>query len=228
MNKQLINKYKPEFDHWLNEGKLLCYTEVEGPYYEVTDEKWDFVCDIGFIINDEYVELRKALINGKTIQIYDAIEQHPSDRTFDKFGWRFDKFGWRDFKSFTPSSSFSKTPDLYRIKPDEPKFKVGDFVRYVHSTPAKALEINNINGNRYYFTNSEMSCLEHELELWTPVKGEWCWFWDKCTPHRPTLRQYDIFPEGYSEENMFHDSEQNPFDFCEPFLNSRPSYLKDK
>ena len=126
------------------------------------------------------------------------------------------------------TNPFSKTPDFYRIKPDEPKFKVGDFVRYVHSTPAKALEINNINGNRYYFTNSEMSCLEYELELWTPVKGEWCWFWDKCTPHRPTLRQYDIFPEGYSEENMFHDSEQNPFDFCEPFLNSRPSYLKDK
>ena len=73
-----------------------------------------------------------------------------------------------------------------------------------------------------------MSCLEHELETWTPVKGEWCWFWDKCTPHRPTLRQYDIFPEGYGEENMFHDSEQNPFDFCEPFLNSLPSYLKDK
>ena len=70
--------------------------------------------------------------------------------------------------------------------------------------------------------------VSYELELWTPVKGEWCWFWDKCTPHRPTLRQYDIFPEGYSEENMFHDSEQNPFDFCEPFLNSRPSYLKDK
>ena len=169
MNKQLINKYKHEFDHWLNGGKLLCYTEVDGPYYVVTDVKWDFVCDIGFIINDEYVELRRALAEGKTIQIYDVIEQHPSDRTFDKFGWR-------DFKSFTASSSFSKTPDLYRIKPDEPKFKVGDFVRYVHSTPAKALEINNINGNRYYFTNSEMSCVEHELEPWTPVKGEWCWF----------------------------------------------------
>ena len=221
MNKQLINKYKHEFDHWLNGGKLLCYTEVDGPYYEVTDEKWDFVCDIGFIINDEYVELRKALAEGKTIQIYDVIEQHPSDRTFDKFGWR-------DFKSFTASSSFSKTPDLYRIKPDEPKFKVGDFVRYIHTTYPRALEINNINGNRYYFTNSEMSCVEHELEPWTPVKDEWCWFWDKCTPHRPTLRQYDIFPEGYGEENMFHDSEQNPFDFCEPFLNSLPSYLKDK
>ena len=116
-------------------------------------------------------------------------------------------------------------PSFLRIKP---KFKVGDFVRYIHANPPRALEINNINGDRYYFTNSKMSCMKHELELWTPIKGEWCWFWDKCTPHRPTLRQYDIFPEGYGEENMFHDSEQNPFDFCEPFLNSRPSHLKDK
>jgi hypothetical protein len=202
-----------EFDHWLNGGKLLCYTEVEGPYYEVTDEKWDFVCNIGFIINDEYVEFRKALAEGKTIQYKTA------------------HCNWIDYidNKGNPCNIFGTGGTYsYRIKPDEPKFKVGDFVRYVHSTPAKALEINNINGNRYYFTNSEMSCLEYELELWTPVKGEWCWFWDKCTPHRPTLRQYDIFPEGYSEENMFHDSEQNPFDFCEPFLNSRPSYLKDK
>ena len=216
MNKELINKYKPEFDHWLNEGKLLCYTEVEGPYYEVTDEKWDFVCDIGFIINDEYVELRKALAEGKTIQIYDVIEQHPSDRTFDKFGWR-------DFKSFTASSSFSKTPDLYRIKPDEPKFKVGDFVRYIHTTPRRALEINNINGNRYYFTNSEMSCVEHELEPWTPVKDEWCWFYDdkfKKSSHLAKFKQMS--------RQFFESEEIGIYDYCEPFLNSLPSYLKDK
>ena len=218
MNKQLINKYKPEFDHWLNGGKLLCYTEVDGPYYEVTDEKWDFVCDIGFIINDEYVELRKALAEGKTIQIYDVIEQHPSDRTFDKFGWR-------DFKSFTSSSSFSKTPDLYRIKPDEPKFKVGDFVRYVHSTPPRALEINNINGGRYYFINSEMSCLEHELEPWTPVKGEWCWFYDN-----PNKDKYCNLSKSGGESNgrCFKTNCGTPWNFCEPFLNSLPSYLKDK
>ncbi len=233
MNKQLINKYKPEFDHWLNEGKLLCYTEVDGPYYEVTDEKWDFVCDIGFIINDEYVELRKALTEGKIIQIYDVIEQHISNPSLDKFGWK-------DFKSFTASSPFSKTPDFYRIKPDEPKFKVGDFVRV---TPKSNRAITNSGTteftgiirviDKYNLCNikgiDNTDWFESDdIQLWTPVKDEWCWFWDKCTPHRPTLRQYDIFPEEYGEENMFHDSEQNPFDFCEPFLNSRPSYLKDK
>ena len=149
MNKQLINKYKSEFDHWLNEGKLLCYTEVEGPYYEVTDEKWDFVCDIGFIINDEYVEFRKALTEGKTIEYLGQSSNL-----------------WQELED----ANFNLHQTCYRIKPDEPKFKVGDFVRYAYSTPARALEINNINGNRYYFTNSEMSCLEHELSLGLQLK----------------------------------------------------------
>ena len=216
MNKQLINKYKPEFDHWLNGGKLLCYTEVEGPYYEVTDEKWDFVCDIVFIINDEYVELRKALAEGKTIQIYDGIYQHEYDPSLDRFGWR-------DFKSFTQSSTFSKSVGSYRIKPDEPKFKVGDFVRYIHSNTPKALEINNINGGRYYFINSEMSCLEHELEPWTPVKGEWCWFYDRSCNKYAYVAQFKEKNKQY-----FISNTDKYWNFCEPFLNSLPSYLKDK
>ena len=214
MNKQLINKYKPEFDHWLNGGSVLLgirdlvkstikwYPSVTDPFEEESTSG-----ELLIIINDDYKLYRKALAEGKIVQYLGQYSNM-----------------WHEVQE----PDFNLHPNCYRIKPDKPNFKVGDFVRYVHSTPARALEINNINGNRYYFTNSEMSCLQHELELWTPVKGELCWFWDKCTPHRPTLRQYDIFPEGYGEENMFHDSEQNPFDFCEPFLNSRPSHLKDK
>ena len=208
MNKELINKYKTEFDHWLNGGSVLINSDL-GWCPIATEFTWS--CNISvnalLVINDEYSEFRKALAEGKIVQY---LGQYSNV--------------WHE----VPEPNFNLHPTCYRIKPDKPNFKVGDFVRYIHSTTAIALEINNINGNRYYFTNSEMSCLEHELELWTPIKNEWCWFWDKCTPHRPTLRQYDIFPEGYGEENMFHDSEQNPFDFCEPFLNSRPSHLKDK
>ena len=221
MNKQLINKYKPEFDHWLNEGKILYKHMHSNAWWN--DEPWDYSPDyIGaIIINDDYAEFRKALAEDKIIQIYDVIEQHSSDRTFDRFGWR-------DFKSFTTSSSFSKTPDLYRIKPDQPKFKVGDFVTPLNrEINCSVWKIDKVLSCNTLVSNGIMLD-PRTIQLWTPVKGEWCWFWDKCTPHRPTLRQYDIFPEGYSEENMFHDSEQNPFDFCEPFLNSRPSYLKDK
>lgn len=205
MNKQLINKYKPEFDHWLNEGKLLCYTEVDGPYYEVTDEKWDFVCDIGFIINDEYYIYRKALAEGKTIEYLGQSSNV-----------------WHEVQE----PDFNLHPTCYRIKPDESKFKVGDFVRYIY-----ALEINNINGNRYYFTNSEMSCLEHELELWTPVKGEWCWFFND--DRIPTISQFVEVDDNITRK-YFAVYPNRPkalgswYKKCEPFLNSLPSHLKDK
>ena len=217
MNKELINKYKHEFDHWLNEGSVLINSDL-GWCPIATEFTWS--CNISvdalFVINDEYVELRKALAEGKTVQIYDAIYQHEYDPSLDRFGWR-------DFKFFTASSSFSKTPDLYRIKPDEPKFKVGDFVRYAHSTPARALEINNINGNRYYFTNSKMSCLKHELEPWTPIKGEWCWFYDKASNGYSCLGQFKEY-----NGRCFISTTGTSWNFCEPFLNSLPSYLKDK
>ena len=112
---------------------------------------------------------------------------------------------------------------INKYKPDEPKFKVGDFVRYAYSTPARALEINNINGNRYYFTNSEMSCLKHELEPWTPVKDEWCWFYDKASNKYSHLAKFNEM-----WKNKFRSTTDTPWQFCEPFLNSLPSYLKDK
>ena len=115
---------------------------------------------------------------------------------------------------------------INKYKPDEPKFKVGDFVKFTDISNKHPKQIIKIEDEVAYTEFNK--CLLTQLILWAPVKDEWCWFWDKCTPHRPTLRQYDIFPEGYGEDNMFHDSEQNPFDFCEPFLNSLPSYLKDK
>ena len=114
---------------------------------------------------------------------------------------------------------------INKYKPDEPEFKVGDFVRYIHTTYPRALEINNINGGRYYFINSEMSCLEHELEPWTPIKGEWCWFYDN--PNKDKYCNLSQFG-GESNGRCFISITDMHWNFCEPFLNSIPSYLKDK
>ena len=202
MNKELINKYKPEFDHFLNEGKIL-YKHIHSIAWW-NDEPWDYspVYITAIIINDEYSEFRKALAEGKTIEYLGQSSNV-----------------WHE----VPEPDFILHPTCYRIKPDGPKFKVGDFVRYVHSTPAKALEINNINGNRYYFTNSEMSCLEHELEPWTPVKDEWCWFYDSKSSKSAAVAQ---FKETY--KNYYKSNTDRLWNFYEPFLNSLPSYLKDK
>lgn len=202
MNKQLINKYKPEFDHWLNEGKILYNIYNSNAWWD--NEPWDYSPDYvaAIIINDEFVEFRKALAEGKTIEYLGQSSNV-----------------WHEVQK----PDFNLYPAFYRIKPNEPKFKVGNFVRYVRAHAPRALEINNINGNRYYFTNSEMSCVEHELELWTPVKSEWCWFYDSKSSKSAALAKFN---EMWN--NKFRSNTDTPWNFCEPFLNSLPSYLKDK
>ena len=68
MNKELILKYKTEFDHWLNGGKLR--HKAYGKW-EQTNNIWSCrTADIAaVVIDDQYVEFRKALAEGKTIQI---------------------------------------------------------------------------------------------------------------------------------------------------------------
>ena len=85
MNKELIKKYKAEFDHWLNGGTLL-YRHFD--YKKQEFNLWE-VCDEGFlwnvrpikhpciIINDEYVEFRKALAEGKIVEV--AIDHNDID-----------------------------------------------------------------------------------------------------------------------------------------------------
>lgn len=209
MNKQLINKYKPEFDHWLNGGSVLIKSGL-GWCPIATEFAWscNTSVDALLVINDEYSIYRKALAEGKTIQLNGTAVNGGYGET------------WNDCAK---ENLFIYGINTYRIKPDEPKFKVGDFVRYVYSTPARALEINNINGNRYYFTNSEMSCMKHELELWTPVKGEWCWFYDSKSSKFAALAQFKEINNDY-----FMSITDASWKYCEPFLNSLPSYLKDK
>lgn len=213
MNKQLINKYKPEFDHWLNGGSVLIKSDLAWCPI-ATEFTWS--CNISvdalLVINDAYSEFRKALAEGKTIQLNEAEKFADSNR------------GWVDLSCKSLGKSTHLFPvNCYRIKPDEPKFKIGDFVRYIYANSTKALEINNINGNRYYFTNSEMACLEYELELWTPVKSEWCWFYDEASNKYSHLARFN---EMWN--NRFRSTTDTPWQFCEPFLNSLPSYLKDK
>lgn len=223
MNIDTIKKYKNEFDHFVNGGKLLwarardyklSWLKATGNHQEFFNTNDEYYI---YIIDDEYVEFRKALAEGKTVQANINYWSFPET----------EKFNWQDIAS---PDSFNKFNLLnLRIKPDEPKFKVGDFVRYVRAHAPRALEINNINGDRYNFTNSEMSCLEHELEPWSPVKGEWCWFYDNLDRKYSHLAQF--YDMNISEDNSLSTFMSNPiikWYYCEPFLNSRPSYLKDE
>lgn len=105
MNKELILKYKTEFDHWLDGGKLR--HKAYGKW-EQTNNIWSCrTADIAaVVIDDEYVEFRKALAEGKTIQIAGLNPiAHPT----------IYKNSYVDMEG----GLFDKAIELYRIKSEE-------------------------------------------------------------------------------------------------------------
>ena len=121
MNKELIKKYKEEFDYFINQNKVLMgkkdhftnkikwYPSVSNPFLELSD-------NIIIIKNDEYVEYRKALAQGKSIQMlckYDGMEPI-----------------WDDMTEVIKSIGFVDVKENYRITPEKPKFKVGAWVKH--------------------------------------------------------------------------------------------------
>lgn len=117
MNKQLILKFKAEFNHWLYGGKILVNNIGCNPPNWVPIESispmWECEYD-NYIINDEYVEFRKAQVEGKTIQVLDKYIAKGNNGEYFVKG---------------ATDSFCYPVAAYRIKP-EPPFKVGDYVRH--------------------------------------------------------------------------------------------------
>ena len=116
MDKKFILEHRKEFDHWLNDGKLLKrtydyedrkYSDWYSSHNVYSDyELWqNSIYKPQIIIDDEYVELRKALIEGKTIQ-------HNNSYLYSM------KENWIDLQE----CSFPSPLETYRIKDDEPKF----------------------------------------------------------------------------------------------------------
>lgn len=105
MNKELILKYKTEFDHWLNGGKLR--HKAYGKW-EQTNNIWSCrTADIAaVVIDDQYVEFRKALAEGKVVQIAGLNPiAHPT----------IYKNSYVDMEG----GLFDKAIELYRIKSEE-------------------------------------------------------------------------------------------------------------
>lgn len=166
----------------------------------------------------------------------------------------------------------------YRIKPDEPKFKVGDRVivtkgAYIHSTAG----IKEINENLYIFESSIVSntkgvinywSIKHQdylkliepkfkvgdwvrftdtptqieqyngkpyhaavkVELWEPQLNEWCWFYSGSEPGRYILSKFKGIRKleavcGYNYP--YETVDGGWFEKCFPFIETLPAHLKD-
>lgn len=166
MSKDLIKKYKKEFDHWLNEGK--------------------------------------------TIQIYCDIEKE-----------------WFDCNNVIKECGFPCSVENYRIKPDELKFNVGDWVR---CRDLGKNEIIKITGE-YYSLDDAYQCSNgirnsKFLTLWKPEYKEYCWHLKTKQLIQVSLQKTRLYDAiGYTMHGFPLDIK---FSDCEPFTEQLPSFLNDK
>ena len=201
MNKELIKKYKAEFDHWLNGGKLLSkYTLIptwsdcqSEDIWRIPDEN---ISKVLIVINDEYATYRKALAEGKIVEV--ATDHNDID------GYIWESIEDDDFHYFNI--------DEIRIKPEDPKFNVGDWI-------TDGIEVWQHKENCRVKDQSSWS-------LWKPKTGEWCWVYDDITKV-PVLRKFVCFDNDFNAplkhivEN--HDGRSTlSFKYIEPFIGVLP------
>ena len=234
MNKELIKKYKKEFDYWLNGGEVLffywedwysstCNPEMVFNHISPDDVKY-------YIINDEFVEIRKALAEGKTIQY-----------NFGNYGINKKDFPnkWKDLDQSIGILADRACPENYRIKPEEPKFEVGDWVVNRINEIGQILQEDYKGKGLYKISNThalkcEVGTSAKDLTIWVPKSGEWCWFWDydnqpaigKSNGVTPSSENCDFYmgntSHPYNIPHLFQG-----FVFCEPYIGQLPSVIKD-
>ena len=185
-------------------------------------EPWNYSPDYvkAIIINDEYVEFRKALVEGKTIEskVIHCISNN-SCHYGEELPWAIDTSG-----------KFKGMPDLYRIKSDEPKFKVGDFVTpFNRKINCSIWQIDKVLSCGTLVSGSKMLD-PRTIQLWTPVKDEWCWFFNNDRipiisqfveiNDDMTRKYFAVYPNRPKALGSWYKS-------CEPFIGQLPANLKD-
>ena len=226
MNKELIKKYKTEFDHWLNGGKVISkYTLIPTWSNCQSEDIWRIpdknISKVLIVINDEYATYRKALAEGKIVEV--ATDYNDVD------GYIWKSMEDKEFHYFNINE--------IRIKPEEPKFKVGDWVVNKTSKQRIVKKITSTYDDAVTVGDTEVGInvmLINDLELWQPKAGDWCWFWDydnqpaigKSNGVTPSSENCDFYmgntSHPYNIPHLFQG-----FVFCEPYIGQLPSVIKD-
>lgn len=220
MSKELINKYKAEFDHWLNDGNVQVYYKKDDEPKWVTDEEcieyegYDNFShilqnsldanDVLLVIDDYYREFRIAMAEGKTIEY---------------LGYKNE---WKNLIENCIKLEGIPLEEL-RIKPDRYKFKVGDWV--IHNGKYKKVT-KAVDGYIDSLDNQVAVIMkEDSLELWEPKEEEYFWYkndlvkFDEIKTNAGTLLES---VRGCS----YHTAEENFKDYCEPFIGQLPTSIK--
>ena len=228
MNKELIKKYSAEFSNWLNGGKILAYYKKDDEPKWWTDEE-SISCggndnfsniiekslspdDVLIVIDDSYSIYRKALAEGKIIQLDEAAKFSDPNR------------GWVDLSCKSFGSSTHLFPvNYYRIKPEEPKFKKGDWV--IHNGEYKRVT-KAIDGYIDSLDNEVAVIMKEEsLELWEPEDGKYFWYKNDLVKFDEIKGNGEILLK--SARGLSYYVSANFKEYCEPFIGQLPTYIKD-
>ena len=212
MRKETILNYEKEFLAWCKGESILLGAPAsmhEKPlvWREVRDFNDWKPLDTVYVLNDSYSTYRKALAEGKSIQMlcrYDKMEPI-----------------WDDMTEVIKSIGFVDVKENYRIKPEEPKFKIGDWVRDLRDN--SVFQINSVN------FNLNLSITNGVYIHWQPKPGEWCWFYQNKR-EIPTLGNLKHFSDkdsfcAYSTPKASMSVKY--FKHCEPFIGQLPTSLQD-
>ena len=212
MNKELIKKYKTEFDHWLNGGKVISkYTLIPTWSNCQSEDIWRIpdkdISKVLIVINDEYATYRKALAEGKIVEV--ATDYNDVD------GYIWKSMEDEEFHHFSI--------DEIRIKPEEPKFKVGDWV--VHNGVAKRVT-KAVDGYIDSLDNEVAVIMKEEsLELWEPEDEKYFWYKNDLVRFHETQANLGLLLES-ARGCSYYPAEKNFEDYCEPFIGKLPTTLK--
>ena len=202
MNKQLIKTYFKEFEHWLNGGKLLAKHDNKGWINYYGEDIWTHSAETLIVIDDEYSMFRKALIEEENIEVL----QQNTER-------------WVNIDTIIKSIK----PELYRIKPKEPKFKVGDWV--IHNGKYKRVT-KAVDGYIDSLDNEVAVIMKEEsLELWKPKNKEYFWYKNDLVKFDESQSNAGLLLQSV-RGCSYYTAEKNFEDFCEPFIGNLPSNLK--
>lgn len=178
MNAQQVEKHNKVIKWFCdNPDKGVWFDHVDG-WKILYDPLWSLAAT--YIQNDEYAELRKAQADGKTIQCLVKWKE-----IFDGEDIKLVKSEPYDIKLCDITFAIIK-PNMLRIKPDEPEFKKGDWVRYKNSVK-KITDGTSPDG--YCACNKDGYAYKaSDLKLWQPQEGEWCVFYGA----NPTKTKYIV------------------------------------
>lgn len=205
MNKELIKTYFEEFNHWLNGGNVQVYYKKDNEPKWLTDEE----C-IEYEGHDNFSHIMQNSLEPEDVLI--AIDIVQKQDYFNK--------QWIDMKT----DDFHRASDtqyqgVYRIKPEEHKFKVGDWV--IHNGVTKRVT-KAVDGYIDSLDNEVAVIMKEEsLELWEPEDGKYFWYKNDLVRFHETQTNLGLLLKS-ARGCSYYPAEKNFEDYCEPFIGSIP------